>query len=76
MGGGRKLALKEFDQFAVCEGFMDVSEDVLGSQLHDDGLVSESEELVLQSLVGWMKGGGGCVIRSQDLLRKIRLPFM
>ncbi len=55
---------------------MDVTEDVLGSLLHDDGLASESEELVLQSVVGWMKGGGGCVIRSQDLLRKIRLPFM
>ena len=48
----RKLALREFDQFAECAGFMDVSEEVLGSLLDDDALVSESEERVLKGVVG------------------------
>ncbi len=72
----RKLALMEFDQFADVAGFMDVSEEVLGSLLDDDGLVSESEERVLKSVVRWMKGGGGDAMRGEDLLRKIRFPFM
>ena len=72
----RKLALREFDEFAECEGFMEVSEDVLGSLLDDDALVSESEERVLQGVVRWMKGGGGGVMRGEGLLRKIRFPFM
>jgi WD40 repeat protein len=72
----RKLALREFDQFAKCAGFMDVSEEVLGSLLDDDGLVSESEERVLKGVVRWMKGGGGGVIRGEGLLRKIRFPLM
>ena len=72
----RKLALREFDQFAECAGFMDVSEEVLGSLLDDDGLVSESEERVLKGVVRWMKGGGGGVLRGEGLLRKIRFPFM
>jgi hypothetical protein len=72
----RKLALREFDQFAECAGFMEVSEEVLGSLLDDDALVSESEERVLKSVVRWMKGGDGDVIRGEGLLRKIRFPFM
>ena len=40
----RKLALREFDQFAESAGFMEVSEEVLGSLLDNDGLVSESED--------------------------------
>ena len=72
----RKLALREFDQFAEGAGFMDVSEEVLESLLDDDELVSESEERVLKSVVRWMKGGGGDTMRGEGLLRKIRLPFM
>ncbi len=72
----RKLALREFDQFAECARFMDVSEEVLGSLLDDDGLVSESEERVLKGVVCWMKEGCGGVIRGEGLLRKIRFPFM
>jgi hypothetical protein len=72
----RKLALREFDQFAESAGFMDVSEEVLGSLLDDDALVSESEERVLKGVVRWMKGGEGGVIRGEGLLRKIRFPFM
>jgi hypothetical protein len=72
----RKLALREFDQFAECAGFMDVSEEVLGSLLDDDALVSESEEMVLKGVVRWMKGGDEGVIRGEGLLRKIRFPFM
>jgi hypothetical protein len=59
----RKLVLREFDQFAKCAGFMNVSEEVLGSLLDDDGLVSESEERVLKGVVHWMQGGGGGMIR-------------
>ena len=70
----RELALREFDQFAECAGFMDVSEEVLGSLLDDDGLVSESEERVLKGVVRWMTGGGA--MRGEGLLRKIRFPFM
>jgi hypothetical protein len=72
----RKLALREFDHFAQCAGFMDVSEEVLESLLDDDALVSESEERVLKGVVRWMKGGDGGVIRGEGLLRKIRFPFM
>jgi hypothetical protein len=72
----QKLALLEFDQFAECAGFMDVSEEALGSLLDDDALVSESEDRVLEGVVRWMKGGGGDVIRGEGLLRKIRFPFM
>ena len=72
----RGLALREFDQFAECAGFVDVSEEVLGSLLDDDALISESEERVLKGVVRWMKGGGGGVIRGEGLLRKIRFPFM
>ena len=72
----RRLSLREFDQFAECAGFMDVSEEVLGSLLDDDALVSESEERVLKGVVRWMKGGGEGVIRGEGLLRKIRFPFM
>ena len=52
----RELALREFDHFAESEGFMDVSEEVLGLLLDDDALNSESEELVLKAIVRWMKG--------------------
>jgi hypothetical protein len=72
----RKLALRKFDQFADCAGFMDVSEEVLGSLLDDDALVSESEERVLKGVVRWMKGGAVGVMRGEGLLRKIRFPFM
>jgi hypothetical protein len=68
----RELALREFDQFADSK----VSEDVLGSLLDDDALVSESEERVLKGVVRWMKGGDGGVIRGEGLLRKIRFPFI
>ena len=72
----RKLALREFDEFAACAGFVHVSEEVLGSLLDDDALESESEERVLQGVVRWMKGGAGGVMRGEGLLRKIRFPFM
>ncbi len=72
----RELALREFDQFAASAGFMDVREEVLGSLLDDDGLVSESEERVLKGVVRWMERGAGGVIRGEGLLRKIRFPFM
>ncbi len=49
---------------------------VLGSLLDVDALVSESEERVLKDVVRWMKGGVGDVIRGEDLLRKMRFPFM
>jgi hypothetical protein len=72
----RELALREFDQFAQCAGFMDVSEEVLGSLLDDDALVSESEERVLKGVVRWMQGGDDGVIRGEGLLCKIRFPFI
>jgi WD40 repeat protein len=71
----RKLALREFDQLAECTRFMDISEEVMGSLLDEDALVSESEERVLAVVVRWMKGGAG-VLRGEGLLRKIRFPFM
>ena len=49
---------REFDPFAESAGFMEVSDEVLGSLLDDDGLVSESEERVLKGVVRWMTGGG------------------
>jgi hypothetical protein len=72
----RNLALRKFDRFAECAGFLRVSEEALGSLLDDDGLISESEERVLKGVVRWMKGGPGGEIRGEDLLRKIRFPSM
>ena len=69
----RELALREFDRFAECEGFMDVSEEVLGSLLDDDELISESEEQVLQAVVRWMKGGLG--VRSEARTCCLRSGF-
>jgi hypothetical protein len=63
-------------QFAESAGFMDVSEEVLGSLLDDDYLVTESEERVFKGLVRWMTRGGGSMIRGEVLLHKIRFPFM
>jgi hypothetical protein len=75
-GASRELALREFDRFAECAGFMDVSEEVLGSLLESDALESESEERVLKCAVRWMKGGAGGAARGEGLLRKIRFPSM
>ena len=76
----RELALREFDALARTEGFLELSEENLGSLLDDDGLVSESEELVFESLVRWMKAGAGAPpgaeLRGEGLLRKIRFPYM
>jgi WD40 repeat protein len=72
----RRLALRKFDQFVECARFKGLSEEVLGSLLDDDALVSESEERVLKGVVRWMKGETGGVIRGEGLLRKIRFPFM
>ena len=50
---------------------MDVSEEVLRLLLDDDAPVSESQELVLKSVVGWMKEGPEGVILGEGLLRNI-----
>ena len=70
----RELALREFDHFAESQGFMDVSEEVLGSLLDDDALISESEELVLKGIVRWMKGKDEGEIRGEGLLRNLQDP--
>ena len=74
----RELALREFDKFSKTAGFMTVSEEVLGSLLDDDGLMTEKEEVVYEALLRWMKGGVGDSeeVRGEELLRKIRFPFM
>ncbi len=69
----RELAFREFDQFAESAGFMDVSEEVLGSLLDDDYLVTESEERVFKGLVRWMTRGGGSMIRGEVLTRSSSL---
>ena len=75
--GSRNLALKQFDAFAKTAGFLALDEYVLGSLLEDDGLTTEKEERVYESLVRWMKGGeAGKALRGEGLLRKIRFPFM
>jgi hypothetical protein len=51
----RALALRDFDQFAGSEGFVDVGEELLGSLLDYDVLISESEDQVLKEVVLWMK---------------------
>jgi hypothetical protein len=71
----RELALREFDDFAECQGFMDVSEEVLGSLLDDDALVTESQVRMLKNILRWMKGGPGGVTRGEGLLRKIQIPL-
>jgi hypothetical protein len=72
----RELALREFDEFARTAGFMEVGEEVLGSLLEDDELMSGREELVFEGVVRWMKGGNGGDIRGSELLRKVRFPLM
>ncbi len=49
---------------------------MLGSLLDDDALRSAGEERVLQGLVRWMRAGPGGALRGEDLLRKVRFPFM
>jgi hypothetical protein len=72
----RDLALRRFDQFTKTEGFLEVGEEVLGSLLDDDGLVTEREECVYEGVVRWMKGGEGGGVRGVGLLRKVRFPYM
>jgi hypothetical protein len=77
---GRAFALREFDRFAETAGFLATSAEALGSLLDDDGLVSESEERVLQAVVRWARGGaaaGDAPPRdAEGLLRKVRFPLM
>ena len=76
---GRALALSDFDAFALSAGFIELSEELLGSLLDDDALQSESEERVFEMLVRWMSRGGtqaSGAVRGMGLLHKIRFPFM
>ena len=75
----RELALRSFDDFARTAGFMEVGEEVLGSLLEDDGLWTDGEDLVFESVVRWMKGGEGVEggeVRGLGLLGKVRFPLM
>ena len=72
----REVALRSFDAFAATVGFMEVGEEVLGSLLDDDGLVTEREERVLEAVVRWMQGGDGGGRRSAGLVGKVRFPLM
>jgi hypothetical protein len=67
----RKLALREFDKFALTAGFMEVGEEVLRSLLEDDELWTEGEERVFESVVLWMKGVEGGEVRGLELLRTV-----
>jgi hypothetical protein len=71
-----ELALREFDDFARTEGFMEVGEEVLGSLLEDDALNTGGEEPVFEGVVRWMKGGEGGRVRGSGLLGKVRFPLM
>ncbi len=71
----QELALREFESFSLTSGFMLLGEDMLGSLL-DDHQLTGTEERVFEGLVRWMKEGGNSVVRGEDLLRKIRFPFM
>ena len=75
----RELALREFDKFAMAEGFMEAGEKALGLLLDDDGLVTEREARVFEAVVLWMNGGepqreGRC--GGVGLLRKVWIPFI
>ena len=72
----RELALREFEQFSTTSGFMEIGEEILGSLLDDDGLMTAREENVFEGVVRWMQGGDEGELRGTGLLRKVRFPFM
>ena len=73
----RELALREFREFAMTAGFVQMGEGTLGSLLDDDDLTIGSEEAVLEAVLRWMEGGGaGGGARGEGLLARVRFPFM
>jgi hypothetical protein len=69
-----ELVPRAFDEFAATAGFMEVGEEVLGSLLDDDGLMTESKERVFEATVRWMRGGDGGRLLGEGLLRKVLFP--
>jgi hypothetical protein len=63
----RVLALLEFDELAKMAGFLQVGEELLGSLLENDGLVTEREECVFEVVKLWMKAGVGGRMRGSGL---------
>jgi hypothetical protein len=75
----RRLALDDFQAFAVTDGYMSLDESVISSLLGDDGLKEPKEEIVFELAVCWIRAGG--TGESEDstrdaVLQKVRFPLM
>ena len=77
VSASRGLILKEFNAFSESGDFLHLDEDTLCSLVEDDGLVTASEERVLEGVIRWMKAGeGGDGERGEEALRRVRYPLM
>ena len=74
----RRLALDDFQAFAVTDGFMALDGAVLASLLDDDSLREPREEAVFELVVCWIHGRpeAGAPPRDDAVLSKIRFPLM
>ena len=72
-----RLALSQFEEVALTEGFTGIGEEALGRLLDADALLVEREELVLEGLVQWMaaRGEGGGLV-GRGLLGTVRFALM
>ncbi len=70
-----KLATERFEELATTEGFMQMSEEVLGRLLDDDDLAARSEEAVWEAVAAWRAADLGPA-RGRGLVGKIRFPLM
>ena len=67
----RQFISQHFEKVALSEGFMLLSEEMLGFLLDDDTLLIGREQRVLEALLRWMRCGTSS-FRGMDLLRRIR----
>ena len=74
VAAARKLGLEHFAELSRSRGFGDLSEDVLCGLVGDDDMATD-EEVLLEGVVGWIKGGDeeGRGVRA---LREIRYGQM
>ena len=56
VAAAHKLGLDSFAELSRSQGFVDLSKDVMFGLVGDDDMVA-NEEVLLEGVVGWIKGG-------------------